>query len=228
MKGSELMVEVKNVLRLVFIMFLFFGVIIVILIKKNLTNEQYHDIEVLDDNTLVKVEETDVEDTSCTVDIKGAVKEPGVYVTNCLDTISDIIRLAGGLTDDADTSVTNLAKKITNEMVVIIYTKEEVKNSNVVDTVVKVVEQECICPNIQNDGCLNTEITETIGDNKLININTASVEELKKIPGIGDAKAKSIVEYREKFGKFKTTEDIMNVSGIGNNLYEAIKTYITT
>ena len=91
------------------------------------------------------------------------------------NSVNDAINVASGLTDEADTSIINLAKKITDEMVIIVYTKEEVKNSNIVNTVVKIVEKECICPNIENDGCLNTEITDNItnkGDNKLINIST--------------------------------------------------------
>ena len=144
--------------------------------------------------------------------------------------VSAII-LAGGLTKEADTSVTNLAKKVTDEMVIIIYTKNEVKNSNIVDTVIKVVEKECVCPNIQNDGCLNTEIKDNISNNEnnsLVNINTASVEELQTIDGIGESKAKSIVEYRNNNGLFKRIEDIKNVEGIGDKLYETIKVYITT
>ena len=140
-----------------------------------------------------------------------------------------MIRLAGGLSDDADTSVINLAKQIANEMVIIIYTKDEVKNSNIVDTVVKVVEQECICPNIQNDGCINDTINDTISNQHLlVNINIAEVEELQKIPGIGEAKAKAIIEYRNRNGKFKSINDIQNVEGIGSKLYESIKIYLTT
>lgn len=114
-------------------------------------------------------------------------------------------------------------------MVIIVYTKEEVKNSNVVDTVIKIVEQECVCPNVKNDGCLNTEIDNTISNgNGLININTATLEQLQEIDGIGESKAKKIIEYREEKGKFTSIEDIMNVDGIGEKLYETIKAYITT
>ena len=116
-------------------------------------------------------------------------------------------------------------------MVIIIYTKEEVKNSNLVNTVIKVVEKECVCPNIENDGCLNTEIKDTIGnkeENELININTATKEELQTINGIGESKANNIIKYRETKGNFSSIEDIKNVEGIGDSLYEAIKTYITT
>ena len=182
--------------------------------------------EIVTDEEIINTKTHEDDLTTCMIDIKGAVNNPGVYTTNCTDNVSDIIRLAGGLTEDADTSVTNLAKKVTNEMVIIIYTKEEVKNSNVVDTVVKVVEQECVCPNIKNDGCINNEITDTIGT-KLININTASIDELKTIPGIGEAKAKAIINYRNTFGSFKKIEDIQNVDGIGSKLFEEIKAYIT-
>ncbi len=226
MKGrNEIMSNAKKTIRLILVIAILFCAVGAIITKQKLTKEKYQNVSQIEE---LKITKTSDEEISCMIDIKGAVKNPGVYATNCTDNVSDVIRLAGGLTDDADTSVTNLAKKVTNEMVIIIYTKEEVKNSNIVDTVVKVVEQECICPNIQNDGCLNNEITDTIGTNKLVNINTATIEELETISGIGEAKAKAIVEYRNNVGKFKTIEDIKNVSGIGASLYEAIKDYITT
>lgn len=176
----------------------------------------------------------------CSIDIKGAVMNPGVYIVDCNSNVNDVINTAGGLSNNADTSVINLAKKVSNEMVIIIYTTEEVKNSNIVDTVIKTVEKECICPNIQNDGCINNEITNNIGEdyqdnntdnensNGLININTATQQELQTISGIGESKAAAIIKYRETNGHFKTIEDILNVEGIGKKLYEEIKAYITT
>ena len=214
--------------KLITIIVILFLIIMFIIIKNKLNKEKYQNIETIDDIKITANEKNDnIDDTSCVIDIKGAVNNPGVYTTNCTDNVSDVIRLAGGLSDEADTSVTNLAKKVTNEMVIIIYTKEEVKNSNIVDTVVKVVEQECICPNIQNDGCINDKITDTIGD-KLININPATLEELESLPGIGEAKAKAIIKYRETNGNFQKIDDIENVDGIGSKLYDEIKAYITT
>ena len=212
--------------------------IAIIFIKKHLNNNKYEDIVKEIPKEEIAIKETEV--TECKVDIKGAIKNPGVYTTECTNSVNDVIKLAGGLNNNADTSVTNLAKKVTNEMVIIIYTKEQVKNSNVVDTVVKVVEKECVCPNIKNDGCINTQITSNIGEeniindetesntNSLININTASKEKLITIPGIGESKAKAIIKYRETNGNFKTIEVIQNVDGIGSKLYEEIKAYITT
>jgi competence protein ComEA len=154
--------------------------------------------------------------------------KPGVYSVSCDKNVNDVIEMAGGLTENADTSVTNLAKKINNEMVIIIYTHEEVENSNIVDTVVKVIEKECVCPNIQNDSCINTEITGNIGEeNGLVNINTATLEELMSVPGIGEAKARAIIEYR-KNSVFLVLEDLLNVQGIGEKIYETIKVYLTT
>ena len=141
----------------------------------------------------------------------------------------DVINAAGGLTDNADTSLINLSKLVIDEMVIIIYTKDEVQNSNLVNTVIKVVEKECVCPNIENDSCINDKITDTItGGNGKVNINTASMDELSKLDGIGESKAQAIIKYREENGNFKTIEDITNVSGIGSSVYEKIKDNITT
>lgn len=211
-------------------------IIYIVYIKINLEKNKYEPSEIV---TTIEKEETEEEprvensneEIKYNVDIKGAVKNPGVYLVDNNLTVNDVIKLAGGLTKDADTSLINLAKKIQDEMVIIIYTKEEVKNSNIVDTVIKVVEKECVCPNIENDSCINDEIQEDITNtenNQLININTATKEELLTISGIGESKANNIIKYREEFGKFKTIEDIKNVDGIGDTLYETIKIYITT
>lgn len=206
--------------------------IVIIYLKNNLNNNKYNEIEELNTiNAIVKEESVKTETTKYSIDIKGAVNQPGVYYVDSNLTVNDVIIMAGGLTEQADTSVINLAKKITDEMVIIIYTKEEVKNSNIVDTVIKIVEKDCVCPNIQNDGCLNTEVTDNITNNEnsgLVNINTATKEELMTIKGIGESKADGIIRYREENGNFKTIEDIKNIEGIGDKLYETIKIYITT
>ena len=213
--------------RLFFFMLFIIGICIFLFFYKNhLVNSS--EVIVEDKDKIVKNDSFDV----IKVDIKGAVKNPGVYEVKEDTIINDLIELAGGLNEDADTSIINLAKKVKNEDLIIIYTKEEVENSNVVDTVVKVVDKECVCPNIKNDGCINNEVDSTISnfndsdDEKgLVNINTASKEELMSITGIGESKADAIIEYR-KSNKFNSIEDIKNVSGIGNALYEKIKDYI--
>ena len=216
---------IKKYIYLISFIILLIGAIFLFIIKKNLQDNSVVTIQ----EELEPVKEETSEEETYTVDIKGAVQKPGVYKVPKSYVINDVINEAGGLNKNADTSLTNLSKKITNEMVIIIYTKEEVKKSNVKDTVIKVVEKECVCPNIQNDGCINTGITDTITNQEttLVNINTATQEELMTIPGIGESKAKAIIEYRKQHN-FTTIEDIMNVSGIGNALYESIKIYITT
>ena len=184
--------------------------------------------EILIEEVTETKEET-VQPTLVYVDIKGAIQNPGVYEIEENKKVIDVVQLAGGLTEQADTSMVNLAKKVSNEMVIIIYTKDEVQNSNLVNTVIKVVEKECVCPNIENDSCINDKITDTItGGNGKVNINTASMDELSKLDGIGESKAQAIIKYREENGNFKTIEDITNVSGIGSSVYEKIKDNITT
>lgn len=216
---------IRKIIYPLTIIIVFIIIIIFIIVKKDL--EKNSSNELIQNEIIIEEKKEEITPIRINVDIKGAVKKPGVYAVDNTSIINDIIKLAGGLTKEADTSLINLSKKVSDEMVIIIYTKEEVKKSNKVDTVIKVVEKECICPNIENDGCLNTEIKDTIGETKLININSASLEELITIPGIGESKAKAIIEYRNK-NKFEKMEDILNVSGIGNNLYEEIKIYITT
>lgn len=233
---------IRKVLYPITIICLIVIIFAIVNLKHKLNNEKYNDIK-QNDEILFKEELTEAKEQKeeqCKVDIKGAIKKPNVYSIECSYTINDVIEIAGGLNDNADTSVINLAKQVENEMVIIIYTKEEVKNSNIVDTVIKVVEKECICPNIQNDGCINDKITDKIGDNsnngnnnsnsnnELININNATLEELQNLSGIGESKAKAIIKYREEKGNFKTIEEILNVDGIGNSVYEQIKIHITT
>lgn len=163
------------------------------------------------------------------VDIKGAVALPGVYEIEENKKVIDVVNLAGGFTEQADTSLVNLAKKVENEMVIIIYTSEEVKKATAEDSIAKVVDKQCICPEVKNDACIksNTQSSSTSSTNETntqkVNLNTATLEELQALSGIGESKAKAIIEYREKNGLFQTIEELMEVSGIGEALYEKVK-----
>lgn len=158
------------------------------------------------------------------VDIKGAVESPGVYEIETGSTVYDLIGMAGGLRSYADTSLNNLSKKLYDEDVVIIYTIDEVNSMTSGDTAIKVVEKECMCPKIENVSCVNPKVDIKTNSN-IININTASLEELQKLSGIGESKAKAIIEYRMKT-PFKTPEEITNVKGIGKSTYEKNKDII--
>ena len=162
------------------------------------------------------------------VDIKGEVISPGIYELENNSRVIDVIKLAGGLTENADTTVINLSKKIEDEMVIIIYSKWQVENWKETKEQEKYLQEQCISPKegqTKNDACIdNTEkITTT---SSVININTATKEELMTLTGIGEAKADAIISYREKT-PFTKIEDIKNVSGIGDSVYEDIKDYIT-
>ena len=169
-------------------------------------------------------------ETKVKVDIKGAVNTPGVFEMNKTDRVIDVINKAGGLKENADTSLINLSKKVSDEMVITIYTKEELTKQNQVCP-------PCECPEV-NDDCIEKEESATSSKEKetkseektltgKISINTASLEELQLLDGIGETKAKAIIGYRNTNGKFKNIEEIQNVSGIGEATYEKIKDDIT-
>lgn len=161
------------------------------------------------------------------VDIKGMVNNPGVYKVNNDERVIDVINKAGGLTDEADTSLINLSKKVKDEMVIIIYSKEEVLNSNPPNEIIKIVEKECMCSEINNDSCINVALDSSISDSGYISLNKATLEELTSVPGLGESKAKSILEYRSLNNGFKTIDELLNVSGIGEKVFEKIKIYFS-
>ena len=170
------------------------------------------------------------------VDIKGEVKKPGVYELNLGSRVYDAIKASGDLTENADTTLLNLSKNLTDEMVIIVYNKYEIeklkKDLTTTQTVIKYIEKECSCPDTINDACMKKAETkettkETASKDNKISINTGTLEELQTIPGIGESKAKAIIEYREKNGNFNTIEEIKNISGIGESTFDKFKEYIT-
>ena len=169
-----------------------------------------------------------------TVDIKGEVKVPGVYDIKENSHVLDVIKVAGGLTDKADTSYINLSKKVSDEMVIIIYSKEEIDKMKSGEDNIVIVEGECKCPSITNDGCIDKDniVTnkkeEVVNNNSgKVNINSDDVNELTRLSGIGQKKAMDIIEYRKNNGDFTNIEDIKNVKGIGDAIYSKIKDNIT-
>ena len=156
------------------------------------------------------------------IDIKGEVNSPGVYEMQLGDRVIDAVQMAGGFTDEATTDNVNLSKKLKDESVIIIpsylkdYENVAIKNDYEIDINDDIVQSE------------KNESDEKIeSSSNLININTASVVELMSLDGIGESKAKAIIEYRDINGDFENILDIKNVSGIGESIYEKIKDYIT-
>lgn len=132
------------------------------------------------------------------VDVKGAVKHPGVFETTKDKRVKDLIEEAGGLLDDSDTSTLNLSQKVKDQMVIYVLKHGEK-------------------PKQISDGGSSSSNTD------VININTANKEQLMKISGVGKTKAEAIISYREKNGDFKKKEDITKVHGIGKATFEKIK-----
>lgn len=162
------------------------------------------------------------------VDIKGAIKKPGVYELDSNSIINDVIKLAGGLKTNASTKYLNLSKKILDEMVINIYTESEVKKMKEPVDVCEVKDQDLTnCDDatiIVTNPDSNKEISNSneVVDNK-VSINNGTKEELMTLSGIGEVKAQAIIDYRNKNGKFSKIEDLMNVSGIGESTYNQIK-----
>ena len=152
-----------------------------------------------------KSEVSTTQETVIFVDIKGAVKNPGVYQMKVGDRVKDALEAAGGLTEEADSQKVNLAKRLEDQMVIV---------------VPKVGEESEEIPT----GATSKEEAK---EGK-VNINTATVEELKTLKGVGEKKAEAIIEYRKKNGSFQTKEDLMKVRGIGKKLFESFQERIVT
>ena len=165
------------------------------------------------------------------VDIKGEIRSPGIYQIKENSRVMDVINMAGGLTENANTTVINLSKKVSDEMVIIIYSNQEVEDFKKTKELETQVQSSCIQKEenaVKNDACIeidNYQDGQVLGK---ININTATLEQLTALPGVGESKAKSIIEYRNTNGNFNSIEDIKNVTGIGDSLFDKIKDYITT
>ena len=137
------------------------------------------------------------------VEIKGEVKKPDVYEIQQGSIIKDLIDIAGGLTEDANIDSINRAEKLRDNQLIVIPNKDDISKGIIISN---------------GTGTSSEEI---------ININSASLSELQNINGIGEVKAQSIIDYREKKGGFKSIEDIKNVEGIGDKTFEKIKDKIS-
>ncbi|KGA98466.1 competence protein ComE [Alkalihalobacillus alcalophilus ATCC 27647 = CGMCC 1.3604] len=150
-------------------------------------------------------EESSVEEMELVVDIKGAIKRPGIYVMEEGERIHDVINKAGGLIDEADDLQVNLASLVTDEMVIYI-------------------------PSIHDEEAYSgpLQVSATSEADGLINLNTATQAELEQLPGVGPSKAAQIIAYREEHGSFVDIEDLKKVSGFGEKSFEQLKALIIT
>lgn len=152
----------------------------------------------------VKKEESPEQDL-ITVDVKGAVKSPGIYDLPVGSRVHDAVQKAGGLTEEADSKSLNLAQKVSDEALVYVPTKGE-----------EAASQQAA------SGTSPSTIKE-----KKVNLNKASLEELKQVKGLGGKRAQDIIDHREANGKFKSVDELKKVSGIGAKTIEKLKDYVT-
>jgi len=197
-------------------------------------------IDKMDSLKIENKEEEKVEvEEKIIVDIKGLIKNPGVYEMDSNSRVIDVINKAGGFKEEANTDYINLSKKLVDEMIIIIYSNNDVEKFKETDKNTVYIEYECVCPDNKNDACItdkdtvNTNGVKEKDENKKnlsniesdgkVSINTGTLDELMSLDGVGESKAQSIIEYREQNGEFKNLEDLMNVSGIGEKAYSKIK-----
>lgn len=230
----EKIVNRKKYLYLLLIISLLGGLLAVV----SCQNDEVHATDGKD-NKITSIIKKEVEKIDTTkkikVDVKGLVVNPGVYELPEQSRVIDAINIAGGLLDGANTRSLNLSKILKDENVIIVENKQESEPEKIIEY----VYQECNCPKV-NDACLNNKeivnfqeeksednMSESNEESKTISLNSATMEEIQSLPGIGESKAKAIIKYREENGSFNNVEDIKNVSGIGDSLFEKIKDYIT-
>lgn len=179
---------------------------------ENTSEEEIENVlEVAQTNTTKETEEKNI-----FVHIAGCVQKEGMLELSSNSRIADAIEKAGGLTQEADLSDINLAYLLEDGMKIYIPNQNERQENN---------EKTENTAKTENTPSMQIQNTSTKQD--VININTATQEELDTLPGIGPATATKIIEYRKEKGKFKQKEEIKEVSGIGEAKYEKIKEYIS-
>lgn len=206
-----------------------------LLFQKNDTKKTSDDIVLNTEEEEIEVKEPAEEEQVAyyQVDIKGEINNPGIYEVKEGSRVIDVIRLAGDLTTNADTSVLNLSKKVKDEMVIIVYSYDEVANFTETKEKEKIEQEACIKQSeLINGACIGdsslTNQEENSEPSIKISLNNATLEELMTLNGIGESKAKAIIAYRDTVGAFKSIEELKNVDGIGDTLFEQIKENITT
>ena len=156
---------------------------------------EYQEKEIMMEEIPEDISEEIGEPGEILVYICGAVNEPGVIALPEGSRMNDAVLAAGGFLENAAVTGVNLAEKLRDEQMIVVLTQEEF--------------------NAREEGVSRAEDT-------LVNLNTADISDLCSLPGIGESKAREIITYREKNGAFRKKEDIMQVTGIKENLYRKI------
>ena len=211
MQVRRLLMEYKKVLSIIGGVL---AVIVIILVGRGMVaSPPKEKVMVTNAVNTTRVEETTVMmPQNCYVDVKGAVLRPGVYEFSCESRIQEVIKKAGGFTEEADETKINLAQKITDQMQIIVPNVQSKQEGGVTEE------------NSGKGSSTNTSVSNS--KQGTININTATLEELQTIKGIGKKKAEAILQYRKEHGAFRTKEDLLQVKGIGKKALEVIESQV--
>jgi len=212
MQVKRLLMEYKKVLSIIGGVL---AVIVIILVGRGMmASPTKEKVMVTNAVNTTRVEETTTMiPQNCYVDIKGEVLRPGVYEFSCESRIQEVIKKAGGFTEEADETKINLAQKITDQMQMIVPNLHSKQEGGVTEG------------NSEKGNTSNT--TPSNSKQGTVNINTATLEELQTIKGIGKKKAEAILQNRKEHGAFRTKEELLQVKGIGKKALEAIESQVT-
>lgn len=211
----------KKIISITLVIILMIGFVVYLITNNNSSNIKLDEILMEDSNKInnetneekSEVNYTEENTKEIVIHITGEVKKEGVIYLQKGSRIIDAIKKAGGETDKADLTQVNLAYILQDGQKIHIPNKNE-KNSEYIT--------ENIGDNVEENNTLINKKEE-----KKVNINTAGLEELDQLPGIGPSIAQRIIDYRTEHGEFKAIEDIQEVKGIGNAKYIEIKDNIT-
>ena len=212
MQVRRLLMEYKKVLSIIGGVL---AVIVIILVGRGMmASSTKEKVMVTNAVNTTRIEETTtMMPQNCYVDIKGEVLHPGVYEFSCESRVQEVIKKAGGFTEEADETKINLAQKITDQMQMIVPNLHSKQEGGVTEG------------NSEKGNLSNT--TPSNSKQGTVNINTATLEELQTIKGIGKKKAEAILQYRKEHGSFRTKDDLLQVKGIGKKALEAIESQVT-
>ncbi|TGD25357.1 competence protein ComEA [Companilactobacillus suantsaicola] len=169
-----------------------------LVINKRPTNNEPVKTQVLADKKSASKEEIKSAEKTIVVDVQGAVNKPGVYHLKERTIVLDALQMAGGTKNDADLKQINQAKRLKDQMQIYVPNKTEKRSTG-----------------------------SGSAEKEAVNINTATVDDFKKVTGVGPKKAEKIIAFREQHGDFKDLNDLKKVSGFGEKTIEKLKDQLT-
>ena len=213
LKDNKVIIVIICIIIIIFLCVFFYT-------RSNLENEytELDNYNMLQNETNIEQEQEDI--SKIFIHVTGAVNNEGVVEIKEGSRIADAVDAANGFTEDADISQINLAYQLEDGQKIYIPRINDEK----INGEEKVLQKEYVTDEAGDDIIIEDETSNIKRkENEKININTADQSSLEEIPGVGEATAQKIIEYRELNGKFKTIEDIKNVSGIGDSKFENMK-----